>query len=78
LRDKDAVANHLTGSHDYHLSRIDAQEETFLTGLTKDLDLLVAQAHAYERKRHRSRLREVVLFQERCLIEVEQAEESAA
>ncbi|KAI9179347.1 hypothetical protein H9P43_004666 [Blastocladiella emersonii ATCC 22665] len=78
LRDKDAVNNHLTTSHDYHLSKIDAQEEAFSSGLAKSTDAIVGKVHQYEIDRNRDRLREIVMFTERCHQEIELAEENAA
>ena len=77
VRDKDTVTNHLTGSHDAHLSRIDAQEEAFNSGLAKAMDQVTSQVHAYEIDRNRAKLREILLFVERSQQEVEVAEESA-
>ncbi|KAJ3369772.1 Dynein regulatory complex subunit 3 [Allomyces arbusculus] len=76
LRDKDAVANHLTGSHDHRLGKIDAQEEAFSSGLAKDVDSKMAAVHQNETTRSRSRLREIIMFAERCHQEIELADES--
>ncbi|KAI9221018.1 hypothetical protein BC828DRAFT_382162 [Blastocladiella britannica] len=78
LRDKDAIVNHLTGSHDYHLSKIDSLEETFNSGLARSLDTVVSQVHEFEVQRNRARLREIALFSERTLHEIDLAEENGA
>ncbi|ORZ35079.1 hypothetical protein BCR44DRAFT_131583, partial [Catenaria anguillulae PL171] len=71
LRDKDAVTNHITGSHDMHLSKIDGQEEAFNSGLAKHMDMVINQVHQYEVDRNRARLKEIVIFSERCLQELD-------
>ncbi|KAJ1503426.1 Dynein regulatory complex subunit 3 [Coelomomyces lativittatus] len=78
LRDKDGVVNHITGSHEFRISKIDAQEEIFITGISEELEKTISKVQLEELKRDRSRIKEIILFHERCLQECDMAEEVAS
>ncbi|EPZ31475.1 hypothetical protein O9G_002944 [Rozella allomycis CSF55] len=76
IGDKDAVINALTSSHEFHMSKYDAQEEILNLGLGKDLDYQLKSLHEKELARNRGRVLEIINFVNRCLEEIQQAEDS--
>ncbi|KAJ3107631.1 Dynein regulatory complex subunit 3 [Phlyctochytrium planicorne] len=77
MSDKDTLMNAINGSHDFHLSQFDRQEDALVSGVAKDLELLVQKLHDDEIKRNRDRICEIIAFLDKCNGEIEQAEENA-
>ena len=69
------MVNSLTASHEFHMSKYDAQEETLVTGVAKDLDAQIQRIHKQELARNRSRTIEIIQYVDKCLQEIDQAEE---
>lgn len=66
MADKDVVTNLLSGSHDYHLARLDQQEELLMTGISKEQEILIHKIQNEELKRNRDRVTEIKTFADRC------------
>ncbi|KAI8830849.1 hypothetical protein BC829DRAFT_426505 [Chytridium lagenaria] len=77
MSDKDTLVNSINSSHDYHLSQFDRQEDSLVSGVAKDLELLVQKLHDDEVRRNRDRICEIIAFLDKCTAEIEQAEENA-
>jgi hypothetical protein len=53
------------------------QEDTLISGLNKHQENLIQKIHDEEAVRNRSRVSEIVEFVEKCMLEIDQAEENA-
>ncbi|KAI9357346.1 hypothetical protein DFJ73DRAFT_821505 [Zopfochytrium polystomum] len=77
LSDKDSLVNSINGSHDFHLGKFDHQEDSLVSGISKDLETLTQKVHEREIQRNRDRICEIVAFIDKCNAEIEAAEENA-
>ncbi|KAJ3296348.1 Dynein regulatory complex subunit 3, partial [Blyttiomyces sp. JEL0837] len=77
LSDKDTLVNAINGSHDFHLSKFDHQEDNLVSGINKVLETLTQKLHDDEIQRNRDRICEIITFIDRCNAEIDLAEENA-
>ncbi|KAI9197072.1 uncharacterized protein BJ171DRAFT_562845 [Polychytrium aggregatum] len=77
MGDKDALMNAINGSHDFRLGKFDHQEDYLVTGVAKDMEVVIQRIHEEEIKRNRDRVGEILGFLDKSNSEIEQAEENA-
>ncbi|KAJ3071430.1 Dynein regulatory complex subunit 3 [Quaeritorhiza haematococci] len=75
MSDKDALVNAVNGSHDFRLGKLDHQEDTLLTGVQRDLAVVIQRIHDDEVERNRKRVAEIIAYLDKCQNEIEMAEE---
>lgn len=76
VSDKDTILNSITGSKDYRVSKLDAQEDVLSSGLAKDSDSIISKVQQDEVKRNRSRVAEILAFIDRCNLEIDNLDEA--
>jgi hypothetical protein len=77
MSDKDVLTNSINASHDFRLSKLDAQEDLLVTGCAKDQEKVVKDIHKAEVKRNRDRVGEIIALLDKCNSDIDAAEENA-
>lgn len=77
MTDKDVLTNAINGSHDFHLSKVDQQEDNLVSGIGKHLEVTVQEVHNNEVSRNRNKICEIIAFLDKAIADIDQAEENA-
>jgi RNAse (barnase) inhibitor barstar len=77
MGDKDILMNAVNGSHDFRLMKLDHQEDALMTGVAKDLELVVKESQRSEIKRNRDRVGEIIAFCEKVHADIDLAEDNS-
>lgn len=72
MADKDLLSNMVSASHDYHVAKIDSQEELLVTGIQREFESILSHIQESEIMRNRDRVVEIKNYCDRALFELRQ------
>lgn len=75
LSDKDTLINTVQASHDKHTNYIDAAEDRLVSREVRSANDVIAANAAWQAKRNRDRISEIITYVERNMVELEELEE---
>jgi hypothetical protein len=77
MGDRDVLMNAISASHEFRISKVDAQEDLLSTGLAQNQEFVISKNQSDEITRNRERVSEIIMMLEKVNSDIENAEENA-